>query len=260
MSSPEKIRQRRKLLRSLQTGIFRRGNILHFDFFEYIYSIPATAKPSKSSLRKATRQARQEKKEKQRAEARKRRAELQGSSDESLNKDLVLEAAAVSSSTSDVIDTSFTLQSEAKSEVGAEPEIPVVPTPPVSEPEVPALPTYPREEFQKTQSKTGSIEQPAPRAKISITPPPKSAEKFAAEAEKKKKRQNLFQRTVWTLIMIGGFIGKFFSLSTSDWEYDVFSERTVTFGACIHDPPRYGMPDSCISRSHSSLFPCNDRK
>jgi len=217
MSSPEKIRQRRKLLRSLQTGIFRRDNTLHYDFFENIYSIPATAKPSKSALKKATRQARQEKKEKERAEARKRRAELQGSSVESLNKDLIsIRAVAVSSSTPDVIDTSFALQSEAKSEVGTEPEIPVVPTPPVSQPEVPALPTYPREEFQKTQSTTESIEQPVSRAEFSTTPSPKYAENFAAEAEKRKKRQNLFQRTVWTLIMIGGFIGRFFSLSTSD--------------------------------------------
>jgi len=134
-----------------------------------------------------------------------------------LNKDLIsIRAAAVSSSTPDVIDTSFTLQSEAQSEVGTEPEIPVEPLAPVFEPEVPALPTYPREEFQKTQSQIESIEQPVFRAEISTTPPPKSAENFAAEAEKKKKRQNLFQRTVWTLIMIGGFIGRFFSLSTSD--------------------------------------------
>jgi len=34
MSSPEKIRQRRKLLRSLQTGIFRRDNILHYDLLK----------------------------------------------------------------------------------------------------------------------------------------------------------------------------------------------------------------------------------
>lgn len=110
----------------------------------------------------------------------------------------------------------LTLQSEAKPQVGTEPEIPVVPTPPLSEPEVHALPTYPREEFQKTQSKTELVEQPVSRADISTSLPPKSAEKSAAEAEKRKKRQNLFQRTVWTLIMIGGFIGRFFSLSTSD--------------------------------------------
>lgn len=134
-----------------------------------------------------------------------------------MNKDLIsIRAAAVSSSTPDVIDTSFTLQSEAQSEVETEPEIPVEPTPPVSEPEVPALPTYPREEFQKTQSQTESIEQPVSLAEVSTTLPPKSAKSFAAEAEKKKKRQNLLQRTVWTLIMIGGFIGRLSSLSTSD--------------------------------------------
>ncbi|KAL9711907.1 phosphatidate cytidylyltransferase [Leucoagaricus gongylophorus] len=173
-------------------------------------SMPATAKPSKSAVKRAMRQARQEKRQKQRAEARKRREELQGSSPEPSDKELTsTEVVVVPSPISNALEVPLNLQFEGESESEVELVTPLVPIPmpPVSEPEVPAPQTVLPEDLQKTQFKLESVEQPVSRTEISNTSSSKSAEQFAAEAEKKKKRQNLFQRTVWTLIMIGGFIG-----------------------------------------------------
>ena len=176
--------------------------------------MPATAKPSKSAVKRAMRQARQEKRQKQRAEARKRREELQGSSPEPSDKELTsTEVVAVPSPISNAL-VPLNLQFEGESEPEVELVAPLVPIPmpPVSEPEVPAPQTVLPEDLQKTQFKPESVEQPVSRTEISNTSSSKSAEQFAAEAEKKKKRQNLFQRTVWTLIMIGGFIGRLSTL------------------------------------------------
>lgn len=227
-----------------------------------IYSMPATAKPSKSAVKRAMRQARQEKRQKQRAEARKRREELQGSSPEPSDKELTsTEVVVVPSPISNALEVPLNLQFEGESESEVELVTPLVPIPmpPVSEPEVPAPQTVLPEDLQKTQFKPESVEQPVSRTEISNTSSSKSAEQFAAEAEKKKKRQNLFQRTVWTLIMIGGFIGRLSTLYVWLRIWSIFG-RTVTFGPCLYDPPCYRMPDTCISGSHYSFSPCNDRK
>ncbi|KAF5354918.1 hypothetical protein D9756_005325 [Leucocoprinus leucothites] len=182
---------------------------------------PTPTKPSKSALKKAARQARLEKKQQQRAEARKRRAEeLERSSTppsvppqkESISNGTL---AAHPPPSLAVPATSTAAQPEIEPKVEAEPqtEIPVVPAvapvpaPPVSEPEVPAPQTNSITEPQKPLPKPEPLVQSTPQVEAPKPLISKSPEQLAAEAEKEKKRQNIFQRTIWTIIMIGGFIG-----------------------------------------------------
>lgn len=172
-------------------------------------------KPSKSALKKAARQARLEKKQQQRADARKRREEeLQRSltpsptppENESTSQGLV----ALQPPTVAVADTSAPPIPEAasqpesevvperQSEIRVEPT--AAPTPQVIEPESDLA--VPHMDAQQAQPRPESLDQCMPQMEA-----PKSQAQVTAEAEKEKKRQNMFERTIWTLIMIGGFVG-----------------------------------------------------
>ncbi|KXN92449.1 Putative phosphatidate cytidylyltransferase [Leucoagaricus sp. SymC.cos] len=179
---------------------------------------PVEVKPSKSALKKAARQARLEKKQQQRADARKRRTEEQ---QRSLTSSPVPEKESTSngSAAAHSLSSATTLPEivpKAEPEVPAEPkpDSAVEPTaavaPQASEPETSVPPqslVHSLKDVKKALARSQPVSQPEPEAetpKASIT---KSTGQVAAEAEKEKKRRNVFERTIWTLIMIGGFIG-----------------------------------------------------
>jgi phosphatidate cytidylyltransferase len=81
--------------------------------------------------------------------------------------------------------------------------------PPLRETQLPAPPLLPPESPEKKKAEEKKLE-----AKVAPTPPAnksRDVEKSAnpQDAEKAKKRQNVLTRTIWTFIMIAGFLGKF---------------------------------------------------
>jgi phosphatidate cytidylyltransferase len=184
-------------------------------------STPVVTKPSKSALKKAARQARLEKKQQQRTEARKRQEEERQRSttppltppEKAVFNGSVDAPQLTSAATVDTLD-------EATPEAGskAEPEVavglrsevqqaPTTFTPQASETEVILSSHQTVKHLNKTPSMPQSVVHPEPQREVPQPQGPKSSEQLAAEAGREKKRQNVLQRTIWTLIMIGGFIG-----------------------------------------------------
>ena len=65
---------------------------------------------------------------------------------------------------------------------------------------------------------------------------------IAKEAERSKKLQSFLTRTLWTFIMIGGFISMFSTHFRHITLYDCFCSA-VTLGTHISDPPSYVVPN-----------------
>lgn len=62
------------------------------------------------------------------------------------------------------------------------------------------------------------------------------------DTEKAKKRQSFITRTLWTFIMIGGFIGAY--LLQFSWRFHSPDCRSTTPRSCVHDSTRYALPDA----------------
>lgn len=76
------------------------------------------------------------------------------------------------------------------------------------------------------------------------------------EAEKTKKKQNLFVRTLWTLIMISGFLGAGLSVHRrSSWKSPTLkiSSSLPCFRSRLHDTPCLRLPDARLSRGHGPV-------
>lgn len=150
---------------------------------------------------------------------------------------------------------------EPLSEPSEEPPVPVsVPSQEFTPEEPPKL--YPNNAPQKTREDAKPKSEPAVHAKPQAEAPKVGGaippEKTASEAEKEKKRQNVLTRTIWTLIMIGGFIGGDLVIPCWMAQYSLHYHRTAHFGTCLHDCPRYDLPDSRLSGGYGSLFSCYD--
>lgn len=245
-------------------------------FSDIIYSTPAESKLSKSALRKAARQARIENKQQQRAEARKRRAEAsQGSPTSSpsppeespLNStpaNLNLPSLEAKLEIPNIIPPEPIPQPE-REEVIVEPRLepliePSIPSPRQPQPE--NIPQYADGSLQQTAKETYSGAELVRGTKshdnavIDGTVSP--LENAMSEAEKEKKRRNMLTRTIWTLIMIGGFIGE--RCAVSSWEIDLIGlYRAADLGPCLYDCSRFALSNTCLSGGYCSLFSCHRR-
>jgi len=86
---------------------------------------------------------------------------------------------------------------------------------PVREPEPATTPSIPEPSKREVKEDRPAV-QPAPlveQSEITVIPPPQLITQPAATAppaqsdNPERKRQNILTRTLWTFIMIGGFIG-----------------------------------------------------
>jgi phosphatidate cytidylyltransferase len=84
---------------------------------------------------------------------------------------------------------------------------------------IPVVPTAP----EKKQESTKKDMSPS---KATVPAPPAPAPQ---EAEKVKKRQNIITRTLWTFIMIGGFLGML-SVYTAGLHFSLFSPGLLLLG------------------------------
>lgn len=79
----------------------------------------------------------------------------------------------------------------------------------------------------------------------------------ANESEKEKKRQNALTRTVWTLIMIGGFLSKFgFVFASIDMVLISLAwvlNSNFGYGAWVYGHPCHALPDLGVSRGDQAL-------
>lgn len=106
----------------------------------------------------------------------------------------------------------------------------------ISEPEQ-TLEKYPVEENRDEQL----VEQ-------SLSAPPLPMHETTPDAEKVKKRQSFITRTLWTFIMIGGFIGTYFTTLYALQDIEV----TFSFVASwtyIYGPAGHALSNTCLPRS-----------
>lgn len=74
-----------------------------------------------------------------------------------------------------------------------------------------------------------------------------------AEEEKAKKLRNVGTRTLWTLIMISGFLSRFFFNYLCFNSAMVFFHSFTCYGTCIHDTACNTLPVSCLPRGHVAV-------
>lgn len=97
------------------------------------------------------------------------------------------------------------------------------------------------------------------------TSPSKNAVKFedglapgeGKEGEKTiapKKNRNMIERTIWTFIMIGGFISRSLSCPPDSMLIE-FCYSSSLYGPPLHDPSRHGVSNSRLQGSHCSFRP-----
>jgi len=89
-----------------------------------------------------------------------------------------------------------------------------------------------------------------------MQPKPETQPKDQApqEAEKMKKRQSFITRTLWTFIMIGGFIGAG-AISAFAFSSDrISSRRLATHGSCLYDSPCHVVSDARLSGGYCFIL------
>lgn len=189
---------------------------------------PAETKPSKAALRKAAQQARLEEKRRKRAEAKKRRVEehLHPQTPDVLptfdaaSNGFVLHVSPTAVSVPLGIEVVPSSHSTPVSSPQLEPQVVCepVPNPPGESVSVHDQSAHELEKaldstYTSNASEDTDVAKVRPEAipisnEVTTTTEPQHQQEAAAEVEKLKKRQNALTRTIWTLIMIGGFIGK----------------------------------------------------
>ena len=136
----------------------------------------------------------------------------------------------------DAHDTLLTFTCQA-----AHDEKPAQPPPEPAKVEEPSTQTLP----VKQDSAMQSTKPPTTEASGPPTPSPQ-------EVEKMKKMQSFLTRTLWTFIMIGGFIGTFavhvYRVST------LHSNRAVALGTHVYDSSGYALSSFGLSGSDSIVF------
>jgi phosphatidate cytidylyltransferase len=224
--------------------------VLSFSAHTFSSSSQLEAKPSKSAIKKAQKLARAEKRQRQKA----------------LGKS---QAGLSPSPENSVASSEVTPSREA------------VPLPEPSEPSslndseyiLPSVPPPVEESSREREKASIEINGMAPGVTVSSTPTPLEApstlepsptapltpqlmekpstkpmtlplhdETSARDAEKVKKRQSFLTRTLWTCIMISGFIGVQFSLPTIVCQLIIL--RTAAPRPCVYDSAGYALSDS----------------
>lgn len=92
--------------------------------------------------------------------------------------------------------------------------------------------------------------KPEANGKVVHAPPPKPP---AQDAEQTKKRQNVLTRTLWTFIMIGGFISTLLSQGAVIALTMSCAPRVHSPASCrsrLHDHPRANLPSAGIPGDH----------
>jgi len=224
------------------------------------------SKPSKTSLRKAARAARLEKKQQERAAAKLRREASATSSQPSHSPLLgtIDHPLELSETDSPSVDDAPLPDPDQPAITNGHVEHPGRQVPvPVREPEAvqePAtvLPIPEPSEREVREDRPATQPTPLAEQREAITvPPPRLVTQPATIApaqsdNPEKKRQNILTRTLWTFIMIGGFLGASLPLS-SDLLFMSLGSSAPTRPR-IHDSARYGLSNGGLSRGHSSLF------
>ena len=178
-------------------------------------------KPSKSALKKAARAARLEKKQQERAAAKLRREASATSSQPSQSPLLgtIEHPLELSETDSPSVDDTPLPDPDQPVITNGRVQHPERKAPePVREPEagqepptVPPIPESSKREVKEDRPATLPTPLPQQRESIAI-PPPRLVTQPATVApaqsdNPEKKRQNILTRTLWTFIMIGGFLG-----------------------------------------------------
>lgn len=186
----------------------------------YFLPRPGPQKPSKTALKKAAKAARLEKKQQDRAAAKLRRKASATSSQPGHSPLLgTLDHPPEHSETDSpsVADDAPLPETDQSTITNGHVHPSEHPTSgPVRELEpVPVAPSVP-EPGNRKAGEDHPISQPTPPAKqpeITVVPPPQLVPQPAGTAvpalsdNPEKKRQNILTRTLWTFIMIGGFVG-----------------------------------------------------
>lgn len=95
-----------------------------------------------------------------------------------------------------------------------------------------------------------------PEVEVRRPTPPKSNGTNGAttvDAENVKKRQNVLERTVWTFIMIGGFIGELCAIPSSS-STNSPSSRSLTSWSWVHGPARNVVSNTGIQGDYHSIL------
>ena len=97
-----------------------------------------------------------------------------------------------------------------------------------------------------------------PEVKVEVrrpTPPKSNGTNgtTTVDAENVKKRQNVLERTVWTFIMIGGFIGELYAIPSSS-STNSPSSRSLTSWSWVHGPARNVVSNTGIQGDYHSIL------
>lgn len=128
------------------------------------------------------------------------------------------------------------------------------PSTPASQNKPPAFPTSPVDMAMRRASQSFTVgpvgkKLDAPESPRMPQPLLSDAEKSAQDAENVKKRQSFLVRTLWTLIMIGGFLRKSCSNLSESIQLILPSPSLLACRACIHDCASHGLSNTGIPRS-----------
>lgn len=104
------------------------------------------------------------------------------------------------------------------------------------------------------------VQRPKEEPPVNPLKPPRASQvlpthekKPVQDSEKVKKRQSFLTRTLWTFIMIGGFIGVY-SIIFINAHTDIRIKRSVTSWPCIHDSPGYAVPVISLPRGYCAFL------
>lgn len=98
-----------------------------------------------------------------------------------------------------------------------------------------------------------SISKPTNGHAVVSTPPTAQPQGSAQIGEKAAKRQSFLTRTLWTFIMIGGFLGMSISI-TLRGHSNIFALRPTAHGSRIHDRARHAMPNTRLPRGDITVL------
>ncbi len=114
------------------------------------------------------------------------------------------------------------------------------------DPDLPSLPTPSAAVERKRKASSDIIAKPLSKeVKLSeeeAAPPPQPTGANLADIEFAKKKQNAITRTIWTLVMIAGFVGErmtSYSLGNRD-SFSVY--RSSATRSAVHNMPRVRLP------------------
>jgi phosphatidate cytidylyltransferase len=226
----------------------------------YISPRAEPQKPSKSALKKAARAARLEKKQQERTAAKLLR-EASANSSQPTSSPLLgtlehpLELSETDSpSVGDASLPDTTHPGAINGEIDHS-ESPTLDSTREPEPEPkPVAASFIPEPSERKVEEDRPVQQP----EITVVPAPEivlqpAAATTTSQADNpERKRQNILTRTLWTFIMLGGFIGMS-HLFACDFPLISVCSAAPAWSR-IHDPARYALSNGSLPRGYCSLF------